>query len=76
MAMTDRWTWRGFVTPATVLIIGVIFGTFFACELRGIEARLTSLDSKIVSVDAKIDHRGEAVEQQEHSVSNMRETWP
>jgi uncharacterized membrane-anchored protein YhcB (DUF1043 family) len=63
MANAEAWTWRDFLTPTTVLIIGVIFGTFIACELRGIEARLTNLDSKIVNVDAKIDHRGEAVEQ-------------
>ena len=41
-------------------MIGV---TVFACELRGIETRLTDVDSKIANVDTKIDRRTEAVEQ-------------
>jgi hypothetical protein len=47
----------------TVLTMGAIAVTVFACELRGIETRLTDTDSKIANVDANIDRMGEAVEQ-------------
>jgi len=63
MAKAETWTWRDLITPATVLVIGVIAVTVFTCELRGLDTRLTDMDSKIANVDAKIDRRGEAVEQ-------------
>ena len=63
MAKTETWTWRDLITPGTVLTIGAIAVTVFACELRGIEIRLTDMDSKIASVDANIDRMGEAVDQ-------------
>ena len=63
MAKAETWTWRDLITPASVLTIGAIAVAVFACELRGIEARLTDMDSKIANLDAKIDGRGEAVEQ-------------
>ena len=52
-----------FIAPATVLTIGAVAVTVFACELRGIETRLTDMNSEIANLDAKIDRRGEAVEQ-------------
>ena len=63
MAKAETWTWRDLITPASVLTIGAIAVTVFAWELRGIETRLTDMDSKIAKLDAKIDGRGEAVEQ-------------
>jgi chromosome segregation ATPase len=70
MAKAETWTWRDLITPATVLTIGAIAVTVFVGELRGIETRLTEMDSKIANVDAKIanvdakiDRRGDAVEQ-------------
>jgi hypothetical protein len=63
MAKAETWTWRDLITPASVLTIGAIAVTVFAWELRGIETRLTDMDSKIAHLDAKIDGRGEAVEQ-------------
>ena len=63
MAKAETWTWRDLITPASVLTIGAIAVTVFVCELRGIETRLTDMDSKIAHLDAKIDGRGEAVEQ-------------
>ena len=63
MAKTETWTWRDLITPASVLTIGAIAVAVFACEMRGIEARLTDMDSKIANLDAKIDGRGEAAEQ-------------
>jgi hypothetical protein len=43
MAKAETWTWRDLITPATVLTIGAIAVTVFACELRGIETRLPSV---------------------------------
>jgi hypothetical protein len=63
MAISETWTWRDLITPASVLTMGAIAVTVFACELRGIETRLTNMDSKIANLDAKIDGRGETVEQ-------------
>ena len=63
MAKAETWTWRDLIAPATVLAIGAVAVTVFACELRGIETRLTDMNSKIANLDAKIDRRGEAVEQ-------------
>ena len=63
MAKAETWTWRDLIAPATVLAIGAVAVTVFACELRGIETRLTDINSKIANLDAKIDRRGEAVEQ-------------
>ena len=63
MAKAETWNWRDLITPATVLAIGAVAVTVFACELRGIETRLTDMNSKIANLDAKIDRRGEAVEQ-------------
>ena len=63
MAKAETWTWRDLITPVTVLTIGAIAITVFACELRSIETRLTEMDSKIANVDANIERRGETVEQ-------------
>src|SRR6478609_11307076 len=63
MATSETWTWRDLITPATVLAIGAIAVTVFAFELRGIETRLTDMDSKIANLGPKIDGKGEAVEQ-------------
>ena len=63
MAKSETWTWLDLITPASVLTIGAIAVTVFACELEGIETRLTVMDSRIANLDAKIDGRGEAVEQ-------------
>jgi hypothetical protein len=60
MAISETWTWRDLITPASVLTIGAIAVTVFACELRGIESRLTDMDSEIANLD---DGRGEAEEQ-------------
>jgi archaellum component FlaC len=70
MAISETWTWRDLITPASVLTIGAIAVTVFACELRGIETRLTDMDSKIANLDAKIDGRGEAVEQHLTQIDN------
>ena len=63
MAKAETWTGRDLITPASVLTIGAIAVTVFAWELRGIETRLTDMDSKISKLAATIDGRGEAVEQ-------------
>ena len=63
MAKAETGSWRDLIAPATVLAIGAVAVTVFACELRGIETRLTDMNSKIANLDAKIDRRGEAVEQ-------------
>ena len=39
------------ITPASVLTMGAIAVTVFACELRGIETRLTDMDSKIAGCE-------------------------
>ena len=49
MAKAETWTWRDLITPASVLTIGAIAVTVFAWELRGIETRLTDMDSKSLS---------------------------
>jgi hypothetical protein len=71
MAKAETWTWRDLITPVSVLTIGAIAVAVFACELRGIEARLTDMDSKIANLDAKIDGRGEAVEQHLTQTDNL-----
>jgi hypothetical protein len=72
MAISETWTWRDLIIPASVLTIGAIAVTVFACELRGIETRLTDMDSKIANLD---DGRGEAEEQHlTHMDSRLAET--
>lgn len=71
MVKAETWTWRDLITPASVLTMGALAVAVFAYELRGIEARLTDIDSEIANLDAKIDGRGEAVERHLTQTDNL-----